>query len=96
VHRDTTKEFAGIAVDKIDYFKRNPIGFFISTALVLIIFAGADLFSGHIMYMTFGFLYKKIGMFAVIKDWIICWYGNLLGARHALLFVRIGWWRRLD
>jgi len=116
VHRDTTKEFAGIAVDKIDYFKRNPIGFFISTmmagayvgvgimliltlgndadpasqnlimgcffgiALVLIIFAGADLFSGHIMYMTFGFLYKKIGMFAVIKDWIICWYGNLLGA----------------
>jgi len=32
------------------------------------------------MYMTFGFLYKKIGMFAVIKDWIICWYGNLLGA----------------
>jgi len=116
VHRDTTKEFASIAVEKIDYFKRNPIGFFISTmmagayvgvgiililtlgndadpasrnlvmgcffgiALVLIIFAGADLFSGHIMYMTFGFLYKKIGMLTVIRDWIICWYGNLLGA----------------
>ena len=116
MHKDTTKEFASIAVDKIAYFKRNPIGFFISTmmagayvgvgimliltlgneadpasrnlimgcffgiALILIIFAGADLFSGHIMYMTFGFLYRKIGLFTVIKDWVICWYGNLFGA----------------
>jgi len=116
VHKDTSKEFAGIAVQKIDYFKRNPLGFFISTmmagayvgvgiililtlgndadpasrnlimgcffgiALILIIFAGAELFSGHIMYMTFGFLNKKFGVFQVIKDWIICWYGNLFGA----------------
>jgi nitrite transporter NirC len=116
MHKDTTKEFADIAVAKIGYFRRNPIGFFISTmmagayvgvgiililtlgndadpasrnlvmgcffgiALALVIFAGAELFSGHIMYMTFGFLYKKIGWLPVIKDWIICWYGNLFGA----------------
>jgi len=116
VHTDTTREFAEIAVRKIDYFKSNPLGFFISTmmagayvgvgvililtlgndaeptsqnlimgcffgiALVLIIFAGAELFSGHIMYMTFGFLYKKIGVLTVIKDWVVCWYGNLFGA----------------
>jgi nitrite transporter NirC len=116
VHRDTTKEFSRIAVEKIDYFKRNPLGFFVSTmmagayvgvgimliltlgndadpasrnlimgsffgiALALIIFAGAELFSGHVMFMTFGFLYKKIGLFTVIKDWVICWYGNLTGA----------------
>ncbi len=85
MHKDTTKEFASMAVEKIAYFKRNPVGFFISTmmagayvgvgimliltlgndadpasrnlimgcffgiALVLIIFAGAVLFSGHIM-----------------------------------------------
>jgi nitrite transporter NirC len=96
VHKDTTKEFAGIAVQKIEYLKRNPVGYFISTmmagayvgvgiililalgndaepasrnlimgcffgiALILIIFAGAELFSGHIMFMTFGFLYKKL------------------------------------
>jgi len=96
VHKDTTKEFAGLAVEKIDYFKRNPLGYFISTmmagayvgvgiililtlgndadpasrnlimgcffgiALILIIFAGAELFSGHIMYLTFGFLYRKL------------------------------------
>ena len=124
MHRDTTKEFADIAVEKIDYFKRNPGGYFISTmmagayvgvgiililtlgndadpssrnlimgcffgiALALIIFAGAELFSGHVMFMTFGFLYKKIRMFVVIKDWIICWYGNLFGVvLLAILFV---------
>ncbi len=116
MHKDTTKEFSCMAVEKIAYFKRNPVGFFISTmmagayvgvgimliltlgndadpasrnlimgcffgiALVLIIFAGADLFSGHIMYMTFGYLYRKIRLFSVIRDWIICWYGNLSGA----------------
>ena len=124
MHRDTTKEFADIAVEKIDYFKRNPGGYFISTmmagayvgvgiililtlgndadpssrnlimgcffgiALVLITFAGAELFSAHVMFMTFGFLYKKIRMAVVIKDWIICWYGNLFGAvLLAVLFV---------
>ena len=116
MHRDTTKEFADIAVEKIAYFKTNPGGYFISTmmagayvgvgiililtlgndadpssrnlimgcffgiALALIIFAGAELFSGHVMFMTFGFLYKRIGLFTAIKDWIICWYGNLFGA----------------
>ena len=116
MHRDTTREFASIAGEKIDYFKRNPVGYLVSTmmagayvgvgiililtlgndaepaarnlvmggffgiALALIIFAGADLFSGHVMYMTFGFLYRKIGLFTVVKDWIICWYGNLFGA----------------
>lgn len=116
MHSDTTKEFAIIAVTKIAYLKRNPLGFFISTmmagayvgvgimliltlgndvdpasrnlvmgcffgiALVLIIFAGAELFSGHVMFMTFGLLYKEVGIFTVIKDWIICWCGNLTGA----------------
>lgn len=116
VHRDTTKEFADIAVEKIEYLRSNPAGYFVSTmmagayvgvgivliltlgndaepasrnlimgcffgiALILIIFAGAELFSGHIMFMTFGFLYRKIGFFAAIRDWIICWYGNLFGA----------------
>jgi nitrite transporter NirC len=116
VHKDTTKEFAGIAVQKIEFFKRNPLGYFISTmmagayvgvgiililtlgndaepasrnlimgcffgiALILIIFAGAELFSGHIMFMTFGFLYKKIGALQAIRDWVVCWYGNLFGA----------------
>ena len=64
-----------------DPASRNLImGCFFGIALALIIFAGAELFSGHVMFMTFGFLYRRIGIFAVIRDWIICWYGNLFGA----------------
>ena len=33
MHRDTTKEFSRIAVEKIDYFKSNPLGFFVSTMM---------------------------------------------------------------
>ncbi len=116
MHKDITRQFSDIAVEKVNYLRQNPLGFFISTimagayvgiglilimtlgneaeiasrklimgcffgiTLTLIIFAGAELFSGHTMYMTFGFFYKKVGFFAVIKDWFICWYGNLFGA----------------
>ncbi len=127
MHRDVTRQFSEIAVKKINFFKQNPLGFFISTmmagayvgvglilimtlgneaepasrnlvmgcffgiALTLIIFAGAELFSGHIMYMTFGFFYKKLKAFTVIADWIICWYGNLFGAMLlSILFVAGG------
>jgi len=127
VHKDITRQFSEIAVDKIEYFRRNPLGFFISTimagayvgigliliitlgneadpssrklimgsffgiTLTLVIFAGAELFSGHTMYMTFGFFYKKVSALAVIKDWIICWYGNLFGALLlSILFVAGG------
>lgn len=124
MHKDTTKEFAEAAVTKINYLRKNPVGFFMSTmmagayvgigiililtlgnevdpasqklimgcffgiTLTLIVFAGAELFSGHTMYMTFGFFYKKVDALSVIKDWIICWYGNLFGAfLLAILFV---------
>jgi len=116
MHKDITRQFSDIAVEKVNYLRQNPLGFFISTimagayvgiglilimtlgneaeiasrklimgcffgiTLTLIIFAGAELFSGHTMYMTFGFFYKKVGFFTVIKDWFICWYGNLFGA----------------
>lgn len=56
------------------------MGCFFGIALTLIIFAGAELFSGHTMIMSFGFLYKKIKFFEVIYDWFVCWYGNLMGA----------------
>ncbi len=127
MHKDITRQFSDIAVEKISYLSRNPLGFFISTmmagayvgigiilimtlgneaepsarnlimgsffgiTLTLVIFAGAELFSGHTMYMTFGFFYKKVGFFAVIRDWIICWYGNLFGAMLlSILFIAGG------
>jgi len=94
MNKDITEQFADKAVEKIEYVKRNPIGFLIMTimagayvgvgialilsvgndvgpesrklvmgalfgiTLTLIVFAGAELFSGRIMFMTFGFYYK--------------------------------------
>lgn len=66
------------------------MGCFFGITLTLIIFAGAELFSGHTMYMTFGWLYKKISTFEVIKDWIACWSGNLLGAMALSVLFMLG------
>ncbi len=91
MNEEITQEFANIAIKKIDYARRNPLGFFILTmmagayvgigvtliltlgndadpatqklimgamfgiTLTLVIFAGAELFSGHTMFMTFAF-----------------------------------------
>lgn len=60
-------------------------------ALTLIVFAGAELFSGHTMFMAFGYLHKKVKALHVIYDWIIAWWGNLFGAMClALLFALSG------
>ncbi len=56
------------------------MGCFFGITLTLVIFAGAELFSGHIMFMTFGFLHGKVRFFEAIRDWTTCWWGNLLGA----------------
>lgn len=56
------------------------MGTFFGITLTLIVFAGADLYSGHTMFMTFGFLHKTVDIIDIIKDWIVSWNGNLLGA----------------
>ena len=66
------------------------MGSLFGITLTLIIFAGAELFSGHIMFMTFGFFYGKISALTVIWDWVVCWYGNLLGAMMLSFLVVAG------
>tara|TARA_R110002073_G_scaffold9448_5_gene48097 strand:- start:7555 stop:8334 length:780 start_codon:yes stop_codon:yes gene_type:complete len=66
------------------------MGCFFGITLTLIVFAGAELFSGHTMYMTFGFFYRKIRAATVIFDWVICWYGNLFGALLLSMLFMLG------
>jgi len=69
-------------------YRNLVMGCFFGIALTLIVFSGAELFSGHTMVMTFGFLHKRIKFFEVIYDWFMCWQGNLLGAiLLSILFV---------
>jgi len=70
---------------------RNLImGCFFGITLTLIVFAGAELFSGHTMFMTFGFLYKKLKAHQIIFDWVVCWSGNLFGAMMLGILFALG------
>jgi len=48
-------------------------------ALTLVIFAGSDLFTGHTMFMTIGWLQKRIGLRDLGASWTMTWVGNLAG-----------------
>lgn len=60
-------------------------------ALTLVVFAGAELFTGHTMYMTHGLLTGQSGLGDLFCCWAASWAGNLAGALLlALLFVAGG------
>lgn len=57
-------------------------------ALLLVIFAGSELFTGHTMYMTHGVLTGRSSMGDLLACWAASWGGNLIGAGAlAALFV---------
>jgi len=49
-------------------------------ALILVVFAGSELYTGHTMYMTHGVLTGKSSIIDLIVCWFVSWYGNLFGA----------------
>jgi nitrite transporter NirC len=60
-------------------------------ALTLVIFAGSDLFTGHTMFMTFGWLRGRTPMRDVLACWVGSWAGNLAGSfALAVVFVAGG------
>ncbi len=60
-------------------------------ALTLVVFAGAELFTGHTMYMTLGRLTGSVTTTEVISSFGATWLGNLGGSvLLALLFVAGG------
>ena len=48
-------------------------------ALTLVIFAGSDLFTGHTMFMTFGWLRQRTSLRDLAACWVGSWAGNLAG-----------------
>jgi nitrite transporter NirC len=49
-------------------------------ALLLVVFAGSELFTGHTMYMTHGLLTGKTSVSDLVQCWLVTWIGNLFGA----------------
>ena len=59
-------------------------------ALTLVIFAGSELFTGHTMYMTIGWLKDTVTANELFKAWWASWLGNLIGALLFGIMVAIG------
>lgn len=63
------------------------MGLTFAIALTLVVFAGAELFTGHTMFMTIGLLRGTVDTNGLAKSWTLTWIGNLAGAVGlALLF----------
>jgi nitrite transporter NirC len=63
------------------------MGLTFAIALTLVVFAGAELFTGHTMIMTVGLMRGTVSAGSVAKSWTLTWVGNLIGAALlALLF----------
>ncbi|MBL7156902.1 MAG: formate/nitrite transporter family protein [Candidatus Omnitrophica bacterium] len=50
-----------------------------SVGLMLVLIPGSELFTGNIL-MTIGFIYRKYAFTKVLRNWVIVYLGNLLGA----------------
>jgi nitrite transporter NirC len=69
-------------------YRKLVMGTSFGIALTLVVFAGAELFTGHNMYMTLAWLRKKVTGGGVVAVWVVVWIGNLVGsALLAAIFV---------
>ena len=69
-------------------FRPVVMGGSFGIALILVVFAGSELFTGHSMYMTHGLLAKRTTLKDLLLCWAGSWTGNLVGAiALGLLFV---------
>jgi nitrite transporter len=48
--------------------------------LILVVLAGADMFTGHVMYESFGVARRTISWLDVVRMFVLVWVGNLVGA----------------
>ncbi len=56
------------------------MGLSFGVALTLVVFAGAELFTGYTMYFTISMLRGSSSMFDTLSIWAVVWFGNLLGS----------------
>jgi len=69
-------------------YQKLIMGASFGIALTLVVFAGSELFTGHTMYMTFGWLQRMTSGLNLTAVWLVVWIGNLVGsAGLAALFV---------
>lgn len=66
------------AVDSV--FIKTLMGISFGIALTLVVFAGAELFTGNNMFMAIGLLKKEVTVGELLRVWGFSWVGNLIGS----------------
>ncbi len=66
--------------DLANPFLKALMGASFGLALVLVIFAGSELFTGNNMVMTIGLLSKKVTLTDLLLVWLLSFVGNLTGS----------------
>jgi nitrite transporter len=59
-------------------------------ALTLVVFAGADLFTGHTMIMTIGVARGATDLAALVRNWVLSFIGNLIGSALLAIIFWVG------
>ena len=66
------------AVDSI--FLKFLMGASFGIALTLVVFAGAELFTGNNMFMAIGLIKREVRVGELLRVWFFSWSGNLIGS----------------
>jgi nitrite transporter NirC len=61
-------------------FAKLVQGAVFGVALTLVVFAGAELFTGNVMYMLQGVMARTVGVGALLAVWVGSLFGNLVGS----------------
>src|SRR3989338_7668894 len=61
-------------------FLKTLMGISFGIALTLVVFAGAELFTGNNMFMAIGLLKREVTLAELLKVWGFSWLGNLIGS----------------
>lgn len=61
-------------------FMKLIMGLSFGVALSLVIFAGSELFTGNNMIFAVGALKRRVGLSSIVKLFVLCFVGNLLGS----------------
>lgn len=61
-------------------WQKLVMGVSFGIALTLVVFAGAELFTGHTMYMVLGWLHRQTTFRDLLRIWTASWVFNFIGA----------------
>lgn len=79
-----------LGTDTPPEFRKLVMGATFSIALMLVFFAGAELFTGYTMYTAFGVLKKRFTVYRAIQVCTVVWLANLVGALLLAWMYKLG------